>query len=266
MARTATILDEIIARKRVDVERTSAAVSAGRLEEKARKASRTRSFAGSLSTPGVSIIAEIKRASPSAGVFGAGLDAAATARSYERGGAAAISVLTDEPFFQGSDDDLIRARNAVALPVLRKDFIFSEYQVVQCRAMGADAVLLIAAVVDDLPSLAIPARAHCLDILVEVHNEDELDRAIEAGPDMIGINNRDLATFVTDLAVTERLRPRVPTGIPVISESGIKGPSDVRVLRDLGVDAVLVGETLIRDPSPSNAVKALVEAGSVERG
>ena len=219
-----------------------------------------------ISSPGVSIVAEIKRASPSAGVFGAGLDVAAIARSYERGGAVAISVLTDEPFFQGSDDDLICARDAVALPVLRKDFIFSEYQVVQCRAIGADAILLIAAVLDDLPSLAIPARAHGLDILVEVHDEDELERAIEAGPDMIGINNRDLSTFVTDLAVTERLRPRVPAGVPVISESGIKGPDDVRVLRDLGVDAVLVGETLIRDTSPFNAVKALVEAGSVERG
>ena len=209
------------------------------------------------------MIAEFKRASPSAGEFGLGLDPAATAREYERGGAAAMSVLTDARYFKGSAEDLASARRAVALPVLRKDFVVSEYQIAESRVMGADAVLLIAAALDDMRHLSTAAHSLDLDVLIEVHTEAELGRALEAEPDAIGINNRDLRTFHTDLSVTEGLVPLVPAGIPVVSESGIRGPEDVRALCDLGVDAVLVGESIVKSACREEAVSRLVEAGRV---
>ena len=261
VARTATILDEIIEHKRAEIALASESQPQSLLMERAVGLPRPRGFARALSAPGVSVIAEFKRASPSAGEFGLGLDPAVTAHAYEQGGAAAISVLTDARYFKGSAEDLALARRAVALPVLRKDFVISEYQIAESRVMGADAVLLIAAALDDLCHLSAVAHSLDLDVLVEVHTEAELQRALDAEPDVIGINNRDLRTFHTDLSVTEKLAARIPAGIPVVSESGIRGPEDVRALRDLGVDAVLVGESIVKSACREEAVSQLVEAG-----
>lgn len=260
LARTATILDEIIAAKRLEVDAARRAVPERQLRERV-PAEAPRPFAKGLAGPGLAVIAEVKRASPSAGVFAPGLEAAATARAYEGGGAAALSVLTDGPYFHGSADDLRLARAAVSLPVLRKEFIISEYQIVESRAMGADAILLIAAVVTNLRDLIAAARALDLECLVEIHNESELDRALMAGAMVIGINNRDLRSFVTDLNVTRRLRPLIPPGKLVVSESGIKGPEDAKKLRDWGADAILVGESVATAADQGSAVRALVEAG-----
>lgn len=261
MTRTATILDEIVEHKRAEVALASESEPQSRLMERAGDLPAPRTFAGALMTPGVSVIAEFKRASPSAGDFGLGLDPAATARAYEQGGAAAISVLTDARYFKGSSEDLISARGAVALPVLRKDFVISEYQIFESRIMGADAILLIGAALDDLRHLSDVAHSLDLDVLIEVHTETEIERALVAEPDAIGINNRDLRTFRTDVSVTSKLRPRIPAGIPVVSESGIRGPEDIRTLLDLGVDAVLVGETIVKAASRREAVLQLAEAG-----
>ena len=214
MTRTATILDEIIEHKRAEVALASESQPQSLLMERAGCLPRPRGFARALSAPGVSVIAEFKRASPSAGEFGLGLDPAVTARAYERGGAAAMSVLTDARYFKGSAEDLASARGAVTLPALRKDFVVSEYQIVESRVMGADAVLLIAAALDDMRDLSAAAHSLDLDVLIEVHTEAELGRALDAGPDAIGINNRDLRTFHTDLSVTEGLVPKIPAGIP----------------------------------------------------
>lgn len=261
MARTLTILDEIVEHKRAEVALASEATPQSLLMERAAGLPRPRGFARSLSTPGVSVIAEFKRASPSAGAFGMGLDPATTAREYERGGAAAMSVLTDARYFKGSAGDLDSARRAVALPVLRKDFVIDDYQIAESRVMGADAILLIAAALDDMGDLSAAAHSLDMDVLIEVHTEAELERALDAEPDAIGINNRDLRTFHTDLAVTEGLVSRIPDGIPVVSESGIRDAEDVRALRDLGVDAVLVGESIVRSACRGEAVSRLVEAG-----
>ncbi|MCY3802236.1 MAG: indole-3-glycerol phosphate synthase TrpC [Chloroflexi bacterium] len=263
MARTLTILDEIVVHKGAEVALASEATPQSLLMERAASLPRPRGFARALSTPGVSVIAEFKRASPSAGAFGTGLDPATTAREYEGGGAAALSVLTDARYFKGSAEDLDSARRAVALPVLRKDFVIDEYQIAESRVMGADAILLIAAVLDDMGDFSAAAHALGMDVLIEVHTEAELGRALDAEPDAIGINNRDLRTFHTDLAVTEGLVPQIPAGIPVVSESGIRGAEDVRALRDLGVDAVLVGESIVRSACRREAVSRLVEAGRV---
>ncbi len=265
MSRTTTILDEIVEHKRAEIALASASEPQSRLLERASNLPDPRPFAGALVTPGVSVIAEFKRASPSAGDFGLGLDPADTARDYERGGAVAISVLTDDRYFKGSAQDLISARGAVGLPVLRKDFVISEYQIYESRIMGADAILLITAALDDIQHLSVVAHSLNLDVLIEVHTESELERALVAEPDAIGINNRDLRTFRTDLSVTRKLMQRIPGGIPVVSESGIRGPDDVRALLDMGVYAVLVGESIVRAPSRSEAVSKLVEAGRAER-
>ena len=261
MTRTLTILDEIIEHKRAEVALASETHSQSLLMERTAGLPRPRGFARALSRPGVSVIAEFKRASPSAGAFGTGLDPATTAREYERGGAAAMSVLTDARYFKGSAGDLDSARSAVELPVLRKDFVIDEYQIAESRVMGADAILLIAAALDDMSDLSGAAHSLDMDVLIEVHTEAELGRALDAEPDAIGINNRDLRTFHTDLAVTEGLVPLIPAGIPVVSESGIRDAEDVRALRDLGVDAVLVGESIVRSACRGEAVSRLVEAG-----
>ena len=263
MARTLTILDEIIEHKRAEIALASETQPRSLLLERADGLPRARGFARALAEPGVSVIAEFKRASPSAGAFGMGLDPATTAREYERGGASAMSVLTDARYFNGSAEDLDLARRAVQLPVLRKDFVIDEYQIVQSRVMGADAILLIAAALDVMGELSAAAHSLGMDVLIEVHTEAELGRALDAEPDAIGINNRDLRTFHTDLAVTKGLVPQIPAGIPVVSESGIRGPEDVRALRDLGVDAVLVGESIVRSACREEAVSRLEEAGRV---
>ena len=261
MRTTGTILDQILARKREEVTAARAAIPLAELRARAADRSPTRDFHGALAAPGIAVIAEDKRGSPSAGVFAPDLDAAVLARTYESAGAAAISVLTDRDFFQGSPSDLGAARHATAIPVLRKDFILYPYQVYESRVMGADAILIIIAAVDNEARLLALGRELGLHCLVEVHDEAEIERAVAAGARIVGINNRDLRTFTTDIAVSERLRPRVATGILVVSESGIKNPEDVARLAAADVDAILVGESLVRSPDPAAALQALREAG-----
>jgi indole-3-glycerol phosphate synthase len=199
------------------------------------------------------VIAEAKRASPSKGLLRADFDPAAIARSYARGGATCLSVLTDVDFFQGSDEYLVRARAACALPVLRKDFLVDPYQVYEARAMDADCILLIAACLDNAGLRELNDLAHRLgmDVLVEVHDGDELDRALTLGNRLVGINNRDLRTFGVSLDTTLGLLPRIPGDRIVVTESGILGPEDVRRMRDHGVHAFLVGEAFMRADDPA---------------
>lgn len=206
------------------------------------------------------VIAEVKRASPSAGPIRPHADAPAIAAEYEAAGAAAISVLTDEKFFHGSLDDLSAVRARVGLPVLRKEFVVDPYQVLEARAAGADAVLLIVAALDDarLSELVETTRSLDMTPLVEVHDEREAERALAAGADVIGVNHRDLATFEIDMGLSARLRGRVPADCLLVGESGIRTAADVRALAEAGVDAILVGETLMRQPSPGAALRALL--------
>jgi indole-3-glycerol phosphate synthase len=231
------------------------------LERAAASASPPRGFAAALRRERITCIAEIKRRSPSAGWIRQDADPAAVARSYEGAGAAALSVLTDGPFFGGSLDDLMAARAAVRLPVLRKDFVVDPYQIVEARAAGADAILLIVAALSDpeLASLAAEARRMGLDALVETHDAAEIDRAVAVGAGVIGVNHRDLATFTMDMDLCARLRPRIPPGCVVVAESGIRSAEDVRRMRGAGVDAILVGENLMRAPDPGQALRALLE-------
>ncbi len=220
----------------------------------------TRSFAAALRRPGeVRLLAEIKRRSPSAGDIREGAEPTSVARAYQAGGAAAISVLTDGPFFGGSLEDLVRVRAAVELPLLRKDFVIAPVQISEARAAGADAILLIVRILDDerLGMLSSFARALDLDVLVEVHDEGELERALAIGASLIGINNRDLSTFRTDLALSLDLAPTVDPAITLVGESGIRTADDVRRLGAAGVDAVLVGESLMRQPELEVAARAL---------
>lgn len=210
----------------------------------------------------VAVIAEIKRRSPSKGELAPGLDAADLAASYERGGAACLSVLTDVDYFGGSVDDLRSAREACSLPVLRKDFTVSARDVCDARLMGADCVLLIAAALDqaELESFLKLAHAIGLDALVEIHDEAELDRAVTAGADLIGVNQRDLVTFAVDTDRAVRMAPQMPTGVVRVAESGITGPADAAVLAGAGYHAVLVGEHLVTSGDPEGGVAALRSA------
>jgi indole-3-glycerol phosphate synthase len=256
------LLDEIVARKRVDVAARRAAVRRGTLEERAAALAPPRSLAAAL-TPrapgGVEILAELKRASPVKGVLAAGFDPVARAADYVHGGAAALSVLTD-PHFQGSLPDLDSVRGRVDCPVLEKDFVVDEYQLWEARAHGADAVLLIVAILDrgQLTDLFQAAKGLGLSALVEVHREAELDRAADLGAGVIGVNNRDLTTFLTDLATTERLAPRAPAGACVVSESGIATRADVQRVVAVGAHAVLVGESLSRSGDPAAKLRELL--------
>jgi indole-3-glycerol phosphate synthase len=206
------------------------------------------------------VIAEIKRASPSAGVIRADFDPAAHAASYASGGATALSVLTDQPYFQGHDQHLLQARQACPLPVLRKDFIVDPWQVWQTRAMGADGLLLIVAALDDgaLAELSALGEALGLGVLVEVHDQQELDRALAIPGRLLGINNRDLRRFETDLATTERLAPQVPADRLVVAESGLRTPADIERLRRAGVGCFLIGESLMRHTDPGQALQDLL--------
>jgi indole-3-glycerol phosphate synthase len=258
---TGTILDRIIERTASDLTLRQKAVPIESMRPRAEKAAPAISLRSALSGPGLSLIAEIKRASPSKGRFPVDFEVPDVAASYANAGADAISVLTDEPFFQGSLADL-QATAEVAhaasrpIPVLRKDFIIDEYQLVEARANGADATLLIVGALTDerLSGLMRAASGIGIETLVEVHDEAEMERALAAGATLIGINNRDLRTFMVDLAVTERLAPMVPDDVVLVGESGIFTQEDSHRMRAAGMDAVLVGESLIVAPDRALAI------------
>jgi len=254
----ATYLDRIIASHRA--EAGADARDSSRLEAEAASMPVARGFAAALrSDDQVSVIAEVKRASPSKGPLNPDLDPAGVASAYERGGAAALSVLTDAQYFSGSDADLRAAREASALPVLRKDFTVCANDVLDARIMGADAVLLIVAALSgtELAELLGLATSVGMDALVEVHDEDEAERALAAGAALVGVNQRDLYSFEVDTGRAMRVRRSLPAGICVVAESGIRSRSDVEQLADSGFDAVLVGETFMVSPDPGAAVAAL---------
>ncbi len=221
-----------------------------------------RGFRAALAQPGIHVIAEIKRASPSAGPIRPGADPAAIARDYAAAGATAISVLTDKTYFDGELAFLGQVRAAVAVPLLRKDFVIDPIQVAEARLAGADAVLLIAAAFPagdvKLADCTMFAAGFAIDALVEVHDEAELDAALAAGATLIGVNHRDLRTFAIDMTLTERIAKRVPPGVVIVAESGIRTADDVRRLAAAGANAVLVGEQLMRAPSPGAALKELL--------
>jgi indole-3-glycerol phosphate synthase len=254
-------LQRIAAYKREDVAARKASRSAENIAAAALAADPPRGFARALaSAPGLALIAEVKKASPSKGLIRADFDPPALARAYADGGATCLSVLTDGPSFQGADAYLVAARAAVDLPVLRKEFLVDPWQVAESRALGADAILVILAMIDDAlaADLMAGAKAYGMDALVEVHDAAELARAASLGATLIGVNNRDLRSFITDLAVTERLAPAVPNGALLVAESGIFTHSDAQRLARAGAKAMLVGESLMRQPDVTAATRALL--------
>jgi len=269
---TANTLGRICADKRIEVAARKAAQPLGEVERLAADTAPPRGFARALknasATHGAGLIAEIKKASPSEGLIRADFDPAALAKSYAAGGAACLSVLTETKHFQGEDAHLRAARAACALPVLRKDFMLDPYQVVEARALGADCILIImAAVGDELANeLADAAAAYGLDALVEVHDAAELARALELPCPLVGINNRDLKTLATDLAVTERLAPSVPSERFLVAESGIHAPGDVERLRKAGARGFLVGTALMRQADVTAATRALLAPATASAG
>ena len=254
-----SVLERIVAVKRREVAAASRAVSLSEIEKRARAAPPPRGFAEALRARRPGVIAEVKRASPSRGVLRADFDPPAIARSYQAGGAACLSVLTDREFFQGSGEDLVTARDACGLPVLRKDFILEPYQVYESRALGADCILLIVACLREADLVALEAAALALGmaVLVEVHDGAELELALRLRTPLLGINNRNLRTFETRLETTLDLLPRVPAGRTVITESGILASADVRRMRAAGVESFLVGEAFMRAADPGTALREL---------
>lgn len=250
------ILAQIVEQKKLELGRRTAGMER-RAEE---SAGRRRDFLGALTTRQPAIIAEIKKASPSQGVLSEEFDAASIARAYEKGGAAALSVLTDEKHFHGSLSHLESARGAVGLPVLRKDFTIDAYHVHEAAAHGADAILLIAAILTErqMREFRELAERYRMAALVEVHDEEELKPAIASGARIIGVNNRNLHTFEIDLAVSLRLAEKIPAGVIKVAESGIRSAADVQRLRAAGYQAVLVGEHLMKSGDPAQALRALL--------
>ena len=254
------VLQEIVAHKRGELAARRARVPLDEVRGRASDAPPARAFLTAVRRPPIRLIAEVKGASPSAGTIRSGFDPAAVARLYADGGASAVSVLTDARFFRGDDAHLVAVRRAVPVPVLRKDFVLDAYQVHEARALGADAVLLIVAILEDgaLRDLARLAEDLGMAALVEVHTEAELARALAARPALVGINNRNLDTLETSLAVTRRLRPQVPPGTAVVGESGVEERAQVEEMVRLGVDAVLVGTALMRAADPAAGVRELL--------
>ena len=256
-------LTRILAYKAEEVAARKAARSIAEVEAATAAASPTRGFADALAAaPGPALIAEIKKASPSKGLIRADFDPPALARAYAAGGAHCLSILTDGPSFQGDDSYLVAARAAVALPCLRKEFMVDPWQVAEARALGADAILVIMAAVDDAlaSDLVSEATRYGMDALIEVHDEAELDRALALPARLIGVNNRDLRSFVTDLGVTERLAARLPADRLLVAESGTAAPADIARLTACGAKAFLVGESLMRQADVTAATRTLLSA------
>jgi indole-3-glycerol phosphate synthase len=257
------ILEKVLAAKREEVTERKAREPMQEVEEAARAMPLAKPFTEAITRGkdgALRLIAEFKRASPSKGPIRLDMTPEQVAREYAAAGAAAMSVLTDKPFFSGSLDDLRAVRQAIELPILRKDFMIDPYQLFEARAAGADAILLIAAAltVDVMRELKEGASRLGMAAMVEVHDEAELGRALQVSPQIIGINNRDLRTFRVDFNTTLRLRPKIPAGIRVVSESGIQSRADTVRLQDAGVDAMLVGEALMRTGKPGEGVRELL--------
>lgn len=255
------ILERIVQAKRAEVERAKTLVPMRRVIELASGAPPPLEFAGALRATGrVNVIAEVKRASPSRGPIRPGADPGDVARAYARAGAAAISVLTDTRFFLGAPEHLSAARQSVAVPILRKDFVFDEYQVYQSRALGADSVLLIARIlpVKELATLLGVARSLHMEPLVEVHAAEDIAKAVDCGAAVVGVNNRDLGTMDHSIETSLRLGPLLPDGLVRVSESGIEERRDIDRLRAAGFDAFLIGERLMREADPEAALRRLL--------
>ncbi len=263
-ANRVSVLDEILDGVRADLADRQRHVSLDQLKEMARRVPSPRDAMAALKAEGVSVIAEVKRASPSRGQMAAIADPAALASDYEAGGAKVISVLTEPRRFGGSLADLSAVRRAVQVPLLRKDFVVSSYQLWEARAHGADLVLLIVAAVEQSALVSLVERAVSIGLLplVEVHAESELDRALDAGATVIGVNARNLATLKVDRGIFGRIAGRIPDGIIKVAESGVRGPRDLLAYAASGADAVLVGESLVTEKDPRSAVADLVTAGS----
>ncbi|WBO23666.1 indole-3-glycerol phosphate synthase TrpC [Sphingomonas abietis] len=259
----ATVLDRIIAATREEVARRQAATPLSAIDATARLQPPPRGFAAALTrkaADGHALIAEIKKASPSKGLIREDFDPPAHARAYEAGGAACLSVLTDKPFFQGDEAYLVAAREACSLPAIRKDFMVDPWQVAEARAIGADAILIIVAALDDGAMAEIEAAAidHAMDVLVEVHDDAELDRALRLHSRLIGVNNRDLRDFTVDLGRTEALAQRMPEGTEIVAESGLSTKADLDRLAQAGIHRFLVGETLMRQADVAEATRRLL--------
>jgi indole-3-glycerol phosphate synthase len=252
-------LDDIVQATRDALERRKRERPLADLEHELASRGEGRPFMEALSHPGTSLVAEHKRRSPSAGLIRDGASVTEVVQAYERGGAAAISVLTEETHFGGSLEDLYEARRATGLPILRKDFSVDLYQLYEAKVAGADAILLVVGSLrrEDLERLHAEAQALDLDAIVEVHDEEELECALELDVDVIGINNRNLEDFTVDIQTTVDLLAAIPTGKTVLSESGIRTRGEIEELERVGVDAVLIGETLMRAPDPEAAVREL---------
>lgn len=253
-------LEEICARRRVDVAALKEKTSLAELEKKVPGAPKVRGFKASLLRPGLRVIAEIKKASPSVGAIQPGADPSTVARGYEAAGAACLSVLTEPHWFQGADADMMSARNAVSIPVLRKDFVVDPWQLAETRFLGADCCLLIVAHLQERTGEFLKiARGYGLDVLVEVHDEAEMEIGLAAGADLLGVNNRNLKTLAIDLDTSERLAKMVPSGVTFVAESGLESREDFARMASIGAKAVLVGSALMRTGNPGARLAELTE-------